>query len=113
MDAALHFAVQIFVAHLDWLALALGTIGSVAWAHNGRWSKYASAMWLGGSIAWLAFAWVNNLAALGIRDAIGITTSGWGCYRWLLVPRTHGPARRPGWPWPLRAAARARAILPS
>lgn len=71
------------VEYIDWLALALGTIGTVIWAHNGSWSRYAAVLWLASSILWLIYAWLNGLPALGGRDAISIALYVYGGYRWL------------------------------
>jgi nicotinamide riboside transporter PnuC len=74
---------QILANHLDWLALVLGAIGSVLWAHNGRRAKYASVWWLVSSLLWIVFAWLNGLPALGLRDVLGVSVALYGCYRWL------------------------------
>jgi hypothetical protein len=74
--------------HLDWIALAVGAVGSFTWAHNGRSAKYASVWWFFSSLLWVMFAWVKGLPALGMRDALGLSTTLYGCYRWL-------PSRRP------------------
>jgi hypothetical protein len=69
--------------HLDWLALVVGAIGSLLWAHNGQSAKYASVWWLLSSVLWVVFAWVHGLPALGARDALGVGSTLYGCYRWL------------------------------
>jgi hypothetical protein len=69
--------------HLDWLALVVGAVGSLLWAHNGRSAKYASVWWLLSSVLWVVFAWVHGLPALGARDALGVGSTLYGCYRWL------------------------------
>jgi uncharacterized membrane protein YfcA len=74
---------QILANHLDWLALFLGAVGSVLWAHNGRWAKYASVWWLVSSLLWIVFAWLHGLPALGLRDFLGVSIALYGCYRWL------------------------------
>ena len=68
---------------LDWIALLVGAVGSLLWAHNGRSAKYASIWWLFSSVLWVAFAWVHGLPALGARDAIGVGSTLYGCFRWL------------------------------
>ena len=72
-----------FANHLDWLALLVGAVGSLLWAHNGRSAKYASVWWLFSSVLWVVFAWVHGLPALGARDALGVGSTLYGCYRWL------------------------------
>jgi nicotinamide riboside transporter PnuC len=74
--------------HLDWIALVVGAVGSLLWAHNGRSAKYASLWWLLSSLLWIVFAWTHGLAALGVRDLLGVGVTLYGCYRWL-------PARKP------------------
>jgi hypothetical protein len=69
--------------HLDWIALLFGAIGSLLWAHNGRSAKYAALWWLLSSLLWMAFAWLNGLPALGMRDAVSVAATLYGCYRWL------------------------------
>ncbi|HXD42962.1 MAG TPA: hypothetical protein VN649_20520 [Ramlibacter sp.] len=69
--------------HLDWIALVFGAVGSLLWAHNGRSAKYASLWWLLSSLLWVAFAWVQGLPALGVRDAVGVGSTLYGCFRWL------------------------------
>ena len=76
-----HFSA--LVVHLDWLALLVGAVGSFLWAHNGASAKYASVWWLVSSLLWVVFAWINGLAALGLRDVLGVGLTLYGCYRWL------------------------------
>jgi hypothetical protein len=71
------------IVHLDWLALLVGAVGSFLWAHNGPSAKYASVWWLFSSLLWVVFAWLNGLAALGVRDVLGVGLTLYGCYRWL------------------------------
>lgn len=68
---------------LDWLALLVGAVGSVLWAHNGRLARYAAVWWLVSSVLWVVFAWLNGLPALGVRDVVGVSVALYGCYRWL------------------------------
>lgn len=68
---------------LDWLALATGTIGTVLWAHNGQWARWAAVWWLASSFLWVAFAWKSGLAALGVRDFISICLYMYGAWRWI------------------------------
>ena len=72
-----------FTHHLDWIALLVGAVGSLLWAHNGRSAKYASVWWLCSSLLWVVFAWRNGLPALGARDLLGVGSTLYGCYRWL------------------------------
>ena len=74
--------------HLDWLALVVGAIGSFLWAHNGQSAKYASVWWLLSSVLWIVFAWLHGLTALGMRDVLGVSTTLYGCYRWLPPPKS-------------------------
>lgn len=69
--------------HLDWIALLVGGIGSLLWAHNGPSAKYASVWWLCSSLLWVGFAWLHGLAALGLRDLLSVCVTLYGCYRWL------------------------------
>lgn len=78
---------SLIAAHLDWLALFIGTIGTVLWAHNGRWAKYAAVYWLASSVVWMAFAWLQGLPALGVRDAISTALYVYGGWRWLRKPQ--------------------------
>ena len=70
------------IQYLDWAALAVGTIGTILWAHNGAWAKHAAVWWLASSCLWAWFAYANGLPALGIRDAISILLSVYGAWRW-------------------------------
>ena len=72
--------------HLDWMALLVGAVGSFLWAHNGRGAKYASVWWLVSSLMWVVFAWLQGLPALGARDALGVSSTLYGCFRWLQPP---------------------------
>jgi hypothetical protein len=78
--------------HLDWIALVVGAVGSLLWAHNGRSAKYAAVWWLGSSLLWIAFAWLHGMTALGLRDLLGVGIALYGSYRWLQPRR---PARKP------------------
>ncbi len=69
--------------HLDWLALAVGTVGTVLWAHNGRSARYAALWWLASSLLWMVFAWAKGLPALGVRDLISVVLYLYGGWRWL------------------------------
>lgn len=84
---------ELFVNHLDWLALAVGAVGSFLWAHNGESAKHASLWWLVSSLLWIAFAWLHGMPALGVRDMLGIATAAYGCYRWR-QPRAAVPHSR-------------------
>lgn len=77
---------------LDWLALVLGTVGTIAWAHNGKGARYAACWWLASSVCWMVYAYLNGLPALGLRDSISIALYLYGGYRWLR-PRKQGPAQ--------------------
>ncbi len=85
--------------YIDWLALVVGALGSLLWAHNGPAAKYASVCWLFSSLLWVAFAWRSGLPPLGARDLRGVAVTLYGCYRWL-QPRQpvrvtpQDPARR-------------------
>jgi hypothetical protein len=81
--------------HLDWIALAVGAVGSLLWAHNGRSAKYAAVWWLVSSLLWIAFAWLHGLPALGIRDLLGVGVALYGSYRWL-QPRRPTPTSAAG-----------------
>lgn len=70
--------------YLDWLALAVGTIGTVLWAHNGAWAKYAAFWWLASSLLWIGYAYLKGLPALGARDLISVTLYIYGGWRWVL-----------------------------
>lgn len=80
--------------HLDWIALALGAIGSLLWAHNGPRAKYAALWWLASSLLWIAFAWAKGLPALGMRDVIGVSTTLYGCWRWMRPAKAPRPRLR-------------------
>ena len=71
----------------------VGAVGSLLWANNGPWAKYASVCWLLSSLLWLVFAWRNGLPALGARDVLGVAVTLYGCYRWL-HPRKAAPVNR-------------------
>ena len=92
--------------HLDWMALVVGAVGSLLWAHNGRSARYASVWWLSSSLLWVAYAWLHGLPALGMRDTLGVGTTLYGCYRWL-QPRQSGSqqAPAPAAPVPVRHPA--------
>jgi hypothetical protein len=70
---------------LQWLAFGFGTVGSVLWAHNGPWSKFAAAFWLAASLLWVWFARLSGHPGLVARDAVSILTALWGAWRWLPV----------------------------
>lgn len=88
---ALSQRTRILANYFDWLALVVGAIGSLLWAHNGRSAKYASVCWLVSSLLWIVFAWRSGLPALGARDVLGLGATLYGCYRWL-QPRKPAPA---------------------
>ncbi|HTY98290.1 MAG TPA: hypothetical protein VMB75_00535 [Rhodocyclaceae bacterium] len=75
---------------IQWLAFGLGTAGSILWASNGPWSKYAAAFWLAASLLWVWFARQSGHPGLMARDLISIVTALWGAWRWLPA----GAARR-------------------
>ncbi|MCC5612417.1 hypothetical protein LC612_38355 [Nostoc sp. CHAB 5834] len=74
---------QLLLNHLDWLALAIGTIGTCLWAHNGKGAKYAAVFWMVSSLLWMTFAYFKGLPALGARDLISVLLYAYGGYRWL------------------------------
>lgn len=74
----------LWLAHLDWVALAIGTTGTILWSQNGRFSKWAAVWWLVSSFFWVAFSWMHGLPALGLRDLISILLYVYGAWRWLL-----------------------------
>lgn len=67
----------------DYLALTVGTIGTILWAHNGKWTHYAAIFWFISSILWIVFAYTHDLPALSIRDAISIVLYLYGAWRWI------------------------------
>lgn len=71
----------------DWIALIIGTIGTVLWAHNGNLSKYAAVLWFFSSIFWIAYAYFESQTALGFRDFISVLLYLYGAYRWLINPK--------------------------
>lgn len=75
---------NLLLSYLDWLALSMGTIGTILWAHNGRGAKYAAGWWLASSLLWMAFAYLKGLPALGTRDLLSVLLYLYGGYRWLL-----------------------------
>lgn len=79
---------MIDLLHLDWVALIVGTIGTILWAHNGKSAKYACVFWLFSSLIWMAFAYFKGLPALGIRDLISVALYVYGGYRWLISKPT-------------------------
>jgi hypothetical protein len=79
---------------IQWLAFGIGAFGSLLWAHNGRWSKYAGLFWLAGSLLWIWFAHLSGMPGLAARDAIAVLTTAWGTWRWLGVDRRRGGGRR-------------------
>jgi hypothetical protein len=85
---------ETFIHALDWAALGVGTIGTILWAHNGKWAKYAAIWWLASSILWIWYASLNNLAALGARDLISVSLYVYGGWRWLLA-KNHSHADKP------------------
>jgi hypothetical protein len=42
---------------------------------------------LSSSLLWVAFAWLQGLAALGLRDLLGVAITLYGSYRWLAGAR--------------------------
>ncbi len=79
-----------FADCLQWLAFAVGTIGSLLWAHNGTWSKYAAAFWLAASVLWVWYAQLSGVPALAARDLVGIGIALWGVWRWIAPARKSG-----------------------
>lgn len=75
------------VNHLDWMAMVVGAVGTLLWAHNGRSARWAAAWWLTSSLLWLSFAWAKGLPALGARDLLSTTLYLYGGWRWLMKPR--------------------------
>lgn len=69
--------------HLDYVAVAIGTLGTVFWAHNGSWARYAAILWLVSSLFWIFYAWLNGLPALGLRDLVSVSMYVYGGWRWL------------------------------
>ena len=69
--------------YLDWLALAVGTVGTVLWTHNGRLAKYAAVWWLASSVLWVIYSWLKGLPALGARDFISVGLYLYGGWRWM------------------------------
>jgi hypothetical protein len=80
------------IANLDWIALAIGTVGSFLWAQNGESAKYASLWWLCSSLLWIAVSYVKGLPAVGARDMIGVSMNLYGGWRWLAHPKPNGMA---------------------
>jgi hypothetical protein len=72
---------------IQWLAFAFGTVGSILWASNGGWSRYAGAFWLLGSLLWVWFAKLSGVPGLAARDLVGILTALWGAWRWMSVAK--------------------------
>lgn len=72
-----------FLEYCDYIALILGIVGTLVWAHNGRWVKYAAPFWLVSSLLWMLFALHNDLTALGARDFISLLLYLYGWRRWL------------------------------
>lgn len=79
-----------FADSLQWLAFAVGTIGSLLWAHNGVWSKYAAAFWLAASVLWVWYARLSGVPGLAARDLVGIGTAVWGAWRWMSSEKKSG-----------------------
>jgi hypothetical protein len=78
---------EVLADHLDWIALGVGAVGSLLWAHNGRSARYAAVWWLVSSLMWVVFAWHSGLPALGARDVLGVGSTLYGSYRWLQGPK--------------------------
>ena len=72
---------------IQWLAFSLGTTGSLLWAHNGPWSKYAGVFWLGASLLWICFARLSGMPGLVARDMVGLGVTVWGIWRGMAVTR--------------------------
>lgn len=68
---------------IQWSAFVVGTVGSILWAHNGAWAKYAGAFWLVASLLWVWFARLSGVPGLAARDLVSILTALWGAWRWL------------------------------
>jgi hypothetical protein len=76
------------IENLDWLALALGTVGSFLWAQNGAWAKYSTLWWLASSLLWIVVSYIKGLPAVGARDMIGVALNLYGMWRWFGRPAT-------------------------
>ncbi len=74
---------NLIISKLDWLALIIGTIGTILWSHNGKSAKYAAVLWFISSIIWVIYAYLNNLPTLGMRDAISISLYIYGMIKWM------------------------------
>ena len=70
--------------YLDWIAFATGIVGTALWAHKGAWAKWASVWWLVSSIAWLAFAWQQDLLALVLEMILTCALVGYGVWNWMV-----------------------------
>lgn len=57
---------------LSWIALGIGTLGTVGWAIGGRAGKIAAPLWFFSSVLWIVFAWRSGVHAIGWRDALNI-----------------------------------------
>lgn len=69
--------------HLDWAAMAIGTIGTILWAHGGPSARFAGPLWLVSSLIWLAYSWINGLHALALRDLFNVAIYVYGLRQWL------------------------------
>lgn len=78
---------DISALHLDWIALALGTVGTVLWAHAGKQARWAAVWWLASSVVWIAYAYAMGLPALGLRDCLSVVLYLYGAWRWLMARR--------------------------
>ena len=72
--------------NFDWMALLIGAVGTILWAHNGKLSKYAALLWFFSSIFWVVYAYFESKAALGARDFISVLLYLYGAYRWSINP---------------------------
>jgi hypothetical protein len=71
------------VEHFDSVAPVLSTMGSILWAHNGRFAKYTGLFWLLASLVWLVFAIYTKNLTLGGCQVFNILLTLYGCRDWL------------------------------
>jgi hypothetical protein len=76
-------AIMSLVDFIQWLAFAVGTVGTLLWACRGPWSKYAAAFWIAASLLWIWFDRLSGLAGPAARDLVSIFITLWGAWRWL------------------------------
>lgn len=83
---------------MQWTGCALGVAGSFILARNDRHSGWGFVAYLGSSAAWLVYGLATDVHALVTQHLVFTVVSGFGVWRWLVLPHVGAGRRtRGGW----------------